>query len=316
MQETVSPDGRDPRARPSTSRGRATAISRRRRSAPRRPSSSTRSASGSPEAPGRGWRISWRASLAGARLTRPPSSPAARGSPRRRRPSPTPIRSTTAEFDCVHEGAVVHAMTAVLSGRARPRRATGRRARRGADHRRWPSAWTWPATSARRRGRRSSSSAPAPPAASAPRRPSASSWASTPARWSARWASPTARCAARCRPTPRARSCSGCRSGFNARNALVACDMAARGVPSVENVLEGPFGYYRLFEGEYDAAAIPRGARPDLARHGAVAQAVPERAGHPRDHRRAPRAPTPDRVRRRTTSSGSSRSCPRWCTTS
>jgi len=48
----------------------------------------------------------------------------------------------------------------------------------------------------------------------------------------------------------------GLQVGFNARNAIMACDMAARGVPSVENVLEGPFGFYRLFEGDYDAAAI------------------------------------------------------------
>ena len=48
----------------------------------------------------------------------------------------------------------------------------------------------------------------------------------------------------------------GLQVGFNARNAIAACDMAARGVPSVENVLEGPFGFYRLFEGEYDVAAI------------------------------------------------------------
>jgi len=48
----------------------------------------------------------------------------------------------------------------------------------------------------------------------------------------------------------------GLQVGFNARNAIVACDMAARGVPSVENVLEGPFGFYRLFEGDYDASGI------------------------------------------------------------
>ncbi len=48
----------------------------------------------------------------------------------------------------------------------------------------------------------------------------------------------------------------GLQVGFNARNAIVACDMAARGVPTVENVLEGPFGFFRLFEGDYDAAAI------------------------------------------------------------
>lgn len=48
----------------------------------------------------------------------------------------------------------------------------------------------------------------------------------------------------------------GLQIGFNARNALVACDMAARGVPSIENVLEGAFGYYRIFEGDYDVGAI------------------------------------------------------------
>jgi len=48
----------------------------------------------------------------------------------------------------------------------------------------------------------------------------------------------------------------GLQVGFNARNALIACDLAARGVPGVEHVLEGPFGYYRLFEGGHDAAAI------------------------------------------------------------
>ncbi len=48
----------------------------------------------------------------------------------------------------------------------------------------------------------------------------------------------------------------GLQIGFNARNALVAADLAARGIPSIEHVLEGPFGYYRLFEGEYDPSAI------------------------------------------------------------
>lgn len=44
----------------------------------------------------------------------------------------------------------------------------------------------------------------------------------------------------------------GMQIGFNARNAVVACDMAARGLEAPENVLEGPFGYFRLFEAEYD----------------------------------------------------------------
>jgi aconitate decarboxylase len=48
----------------------------------------------------------------------------------------------------------------------------------------------------------------------------------------------------------------GLQIGFNARNALVACDMAARAAPSLEHVLEGPFGYYRLFEGDCDVGAI------------------------------------------------------------
>ena len=36
--------------------------------------------------------------------------------------------------------------------------------------------------------------------------------------------------------------------GFNARNAVVACDLAAAGFTGPQNVLEGRFGYYRLFE--------------------------------------------------------------------
>src|SRR6185295_3150418 len=34
--------------------------------------------------------------------------------------------------------------------------------------------------------------------------------------------------------------------GFNARNAVVACDLAARGFEGPKNVLEGPFGYFTL----------------------------------------------------------------------
>ncbi|HYB42791.1 MAG TPA: MmgE/PrpD family protein [Candidatus Methylomirabilis sp.] len=48
----------------------------------------------------------------------------------------------------------------------------------------------------------------------------------------------------------------GLQVGFNARNAIAACDMAARGLPSVTGVLEGPFGFYRLFEGAHDAGAV------------------------------------------------------------
>jgi 2-methylcitrate dehydratase PrpD len=44
--------------------------------------------------------------------------------------------------------------------------------------------------------------------------------------------------------------------GFNARNALVACDLSAAGITGPQNVLEGPYGYYPLFEGAYDLGPI------------------------------------------------------------
>ena len=44
--------------------------------------------------------------------------------------------------------------------------------------------------------------------------------------------------------------------GFNARNALVACDLAAQGLSGPRQLLEGPFGYYPLFEGAHDLAPV------------------------------------------------------------
>jgi 2-methylcitrate dehydratase PrpD len=44
--------------------------------------------------------------------------------------------------------------------------------------------------------------------------------------------------------------------GFNARNALVACDLAAAGFPGPEGLLEGPFGYFALFEGAHELAPV------------------------------------------------------------
>jgi len=44
--------------------------------------------------------------------------------------------------------------------------------------------------------------------------------------------------------------------GFNARNVLVACDLAAAGITGPQNVLEGPFGYYPLFEGAWDLGPV------------------------------------------------------------
>ena len=44
--------------------------------------------------------------------------------------------------------------------------------------------------------------------------------------------------------------------GVNARNALAACDMAEHGLPGLEGVLEGPFGYFGLFEGAGDIRSV------------------------------------------------------------
>ena len=46
--------------------------------------------------------------------------------------------------------------------------------------------------------------------------------------------------------------------GFNARNAVIACDMAAGGLCGPRNILEGPFGFYELFEGVHDLAPVLR----------------------------------------------------------
>jgi 2-methylcitrate dehydratase PrpD len=51
----------------------------------------------------------------------------------------------------------------------------------------------------------------------------------------------------------------GLQVGFNARNAVVACDMAARGAPGLAGALEGPFGYFRLFEDGHDLGAALAG---------------------------------------------------------
>ncbi|MDP6344070.1 MAG: MmgE/PrpD family protein [Alphaproteobacteria bacterium] len=51
----------------------------------------------------------------------------------------------------------------------------------------------------------------------------------------------------------------GMQVGFNARNAVVACDMAGRGLQGPRGVLEGPFGFFRLFEGDYDRQRLLAG---------------------------------------------------------
>jgi 2-methylcitrate dehydratase PrpD len=46
--------------------------------------------------------------------------------------------------------------------------------------------------------------------------------------------------------------------GFNARNAVVACDLAARGFEGPKNVLEGPFGYFKLIETSGEPKRVAR----------------------------------------------------------
>ena len=50
--------------------------------------------------------------------------------------------------------------------------------------------------------------------------------------------------------------------GFNTRNALAACDLAENGLPGLDGVLEGKFGYFGLFE----AAGDVRGVLPTLGK--------------------------------------------------
>jgi 2-methylcitrate dehydratase PrpD len=46
--------------------------------------------------------------------------------------------------------------------------------------------------------------------------------------------------------------------GFNARAALSACDLAAAGLPGPREAIEGPFGYLALFEGAWDLDPVWR----------------------------------------------------------
>jgi 2-methylcitrate dehydratase PrpD len=51
--------------------------------------------------------------------------------------------------------------------------------------------------------------------------------------------------------------------GFNARNAVIAADMAAAGVPGLEDMLEGEFGYFALIEQSHDlAGAVAQLGKP------------------------------------------------------
>ena len=54
----------------------------------------------------------------------------------------------------------------------------------------------------------------------------------------------------------------GMQMGFNARNAITACDLASQGIQGPQNILEGPFGYFPIYEGDYDLSTI----LPDLGK--------------------------------------------------
>ncbi len=56
--------------------------------------------------------------------------------------------------------------------------------------------------------------------------------------------------------------------GFSARNAVVACDLAAAGIEGPKDILEGPFGYFTLFEPGGSAAH----AAADLGRVWRIAE--------------------------------------------
>jgi aconitate decarboxylase len=55
--------------------------------------------------------------------------------------------------------------------------------------------------------------------------------------------------------------------GFSARNAVVACDLAARGLTGLQNVLDGPYGYFNLFEPGGSSAVLK-----DLGRRWFIAE--------------------------------------------
>jgi 2-methylcitrate dehydratase PrpD len=44
--------------------------------------------------------------------------------------------------------------------------------------------------------------------------------------------------------------------GFNSRNALIACDLAENGLPGLQGVLEGRFGYFGLIEAQGDIRSV------------------------------------------------------------
>ena len=248
---------------PSTSRAPGIAICPPPPSARRRRSSRTRSASASRAARGRGWTSS--SSCLGGWGAGDEASVFAR---RARLPAPSAALANAyqihnSEFDCVHEGAVVHAMTAVMpAALAHAERRGGVRGEQlvaalalGVD----VACHVGAASRAPLRFFRPGTAGGFGAAAAVGKLMGFD----TATLVRAMGIGVRARCAARCRPTRKARPFSGCRSGFNARNAIVACDMAARGAPERG---ERPRGAVRLLPALRRGATTPRAITESLGR--------------------------------------------------
>ncbi len=48
----------------------------------------------------------------------------------------------------------------------------------------------------------------------------------------------------------------GLQVGFNARNAVIAADLTQRGIPSITDILQGPFGYFGMIEAAGDLGRV------------------------------------------------------------
>ena len=73
--------------------------------------------------------------------------------------------------------------------------------------------------------------------------------------------------------------------GFNARNAIIACDLAARGFDGPKNVLRRPVRLLHADRDERRAGARHLGSRTALVHNGTRPQALPYGPSHTRHHR-------------------------------
>ena len=73
---------------------------------------------------------------------------------------------------------------------------------------------------------------------------------------------------------------------FNARAALQSCELARLGFAPARAVFEGPYGYLAVFEGAFALEPVLDEPRPRLAHRGVQPQAVSRGPRHPWRHRR------------------------------